>query len=61
MKNIIARLVALAGCIAIGILMSGCGEPPPPEKSTLEKLDSTEAIEQEQGLEEAENKYGEKK
>jgi hypothetical protein len=61
MNNFIARLVALAGCIAIGILISGCGEPPPPEKSTLEKVDSTDAAEQEQGLDEAENKYGKKK
>lgn len=61
MKNRITRFVALAGCIAFGILFSGCGDPPPPEKSTLEKLDSTDAVEQEQGLDEAENKYGEKK
>ena len=61
MKNKIPPFVALAGCIATGILISGCGEPPPPEKSTLEKLNSPDAVEQEQGLDEAQKKYGEKK
>jgi hypothetical protein len=51
----------LAACFACVILLSACKDPPPPEKSTLDKLDSQDVSEQEEGLDEAEDKYGVKK
>jgi PBP1b-binding outer membrane lipoprotein LpoB len=54
-------LAALTTCFACVLFLSGCSEPPPPEKSTLEKLNSTDVSEQEQGLNDAEDKYGVKK
>jgi len=61
MKFRIPYSAALAGCIAFVLFLGGCGDSPSPEKSTLEKLNSPDADEQEQGLDEADDKYGEKK
>lgn len=58
MKTKIPRSVALAGCIALFTFLSGCSDPSPPEKSTMEKLDSSDPVEQDQGLNEARDKYG---
>ena len=58
MKTKIPQSVALAGCIALFAFSSGCSDPPPPEKSTKEKLDSPDPAEQDQGLNEARDKYG---
>jgi|GEM_PF-3562311 hypothetical protein len=61
MKTKTSLLAVLAACFVCVVFLSGCGKPPPPEKSTLEKLNSPDAAEQEQGLNEAEDKYGVKK
>lgn len=38
--------------------MSGCSDSAPPEKSTIDKLNSPDVNEQKEGLDEADKKYG---
>lgn len=57
MKRLTALMMILVlGSICLGPI--GCSEDKPPEKTTIEKLDSDNIEEQKQGLDEANEKYG---
>jgi hypothetical protein len=49
-------MILLLGSICLGPI--GCSDDEPPEKTTIEKLNSDNQEEQEQGLDEANEKYG---
>ncbi len=52
----ILMMILLLGSICLGPI--GCSDDEPPEKTTIEKLNSDNQEEQEQGLDEANEKYG---
>jgi len=51
-------IVALIAPSLSGLVICGCSKKTQPEKTTIEKLESQDPIEQRKGLDEADKKYG---
>lgn len=60
MRTRLPTFAVFVACFVCAVFLNGCDKPIAPGKSTLEKLNSPDVVEQEQGLAEAEDKYGAK-
>lgn len=55
-RLILLMLILVVGSLSLGFY--GCSDDNPPEKTTTQKLNSDNPAEQQQGLDEANQKYG---